>query len=206
MNKKKIIKIIVLIILIVLLILVGIAIYDNMMKLKFQKILKENDSTNYELIENYNGEETTIKVRGDVLFSENNDTCVWISEEEEKRVIMSKNDKIAIITENDEELVVNSLNYTYLKDFFENSDEKFKYLGKEGNYYKIQFLNKKTGIVNSFYINIDTNMVEKTVEENNNIQVITNLSIKLNSVSEDEIGYPDLAEYDIANSVSSVIE
>ena len=128
---KNILKIFILIILIIGLIFLTGLIYQEIQKNKFQKILKENDASNYELVENINGEEIKVYVRDKVLLSEDGNTKIWLSEFEQKRVIFDDEYKTAIFDENDEELKVNSLNYTYINDFFKNSNQSFKYIGKD---------------------------------------------------------------------------
>ena len=147
---KNILKIFILIILIIGLIFLTGLIYQEIQKNKFQKILKENDASNYELVENINGEEIKVYVRDKVLLSEDGNTKIWLSEFEQKRVIFDDEYKTAIFDENDEELKVNSLNYTYINDFFENSNQSFKYIGKDKGYYKIQFKEKESDKIRLF--------------------------------------------------------
>lgn len=155
MKKKQIIRILILILIIIALIIIGQVLFNKYMKYKLKKILVKNDSTNYELIEKYNNQEENVKLRNNILISENDNECIWIDGLNGKRVIMDKKSKIAIVTENDEELSVHSLNYTYLKDYFENSNRKFRYLGKEEKFYKFKFEDKKTGVITIFYLNRD---------------------------------------------------
>ena len=138
-RKKNLLKILILIILIIGLIFITNAIYQKLQSNRFEKILKENDSMNYKLTEIVNGEETNVTVRDNVLLSEEGDTKVWVSEDENKRVIFDDRYKTAVLDENDETLEVNSLNYTFINDFFENSNQKFSYGGKEKGFYKLQF-------------------------------------------------------------------
>ena len=142
-KKGKIVKIVFVIVLIIIGILVGHSFYNKYQRYKFEKMLKKSDATNYELVEKINDEETSVKVRDKVLVSESGDTITWVSGINNKRVLLNINYKTAIITENDEELEVNSLNYSYINDYFNNKNQKFKYLGKEDGFYKIQFTNQK---------------------------------------------------------------
>lgn len=205
MKKKKILKIIILIIAVILLVLLAFLLYKQYWINKFTKILEENDSTNYELIQTDGQTTTTVKVYGKIYTSEDESVFVWISEPENIRVIMDKLNKSAIITENsEEELKVGSLNSTYL-DYFENSNMEFKYLGKEDSFYKLQFTDKNTGYITTFYLNIDTGIVEKIIEEFNGAQNTYEISVNLDCVNEEEVSYPDLSEYNIGVSSSTVI-
>jgi amino acid permease len=204
-NKK--IKIIIKLIIIVVLVLVGIFVgnfaYGKFVKHKFKKILKENDSSNYELIQFANDEETDVWVRDEKLLSKNESSIIWESELDSKRIVMDSNAQIAIITEGDENLQVNTLNYTYINDFFENSNQSFKYLGKEDGYYILEFTNKKTKLITTLYLNIETNIVDKMIESRNGIDFETNFEVKINSVSSSEVEIPDLTDYHVEDSVSS---
>ncbi len=200
---KKIIKVIILIIVLVLIVLLGMFVYNKYMKFKFKKMLTEHDSRNYELTEKFNGGETNVKVCGGVLISEDDSEIVWVDGVKGKRVILDKNSKIAVVTEKSDDLSVVSLNHTYIKNYFENIGVKFKYLGKEKDFYVLQFTTKKTGIVNLFYINQNTKLIEKVVEKDNNAETVTEFDIKLDSVSKSEVAYPDLSEYSIVNSSSN---
>lgn len=206
MKKKNIVKIIILIIAIILLILVGILIYKQYWINKFEKILEENDSTNYELIQTDGQTTTTVKVYGNIYTYEDDSNYIWISETENLRVIMDTENKSAIITENPETaLEVGSLNSTYL-DFFENSGMSFKYLGKEDSYYKLQFTNKSTGNTTVFYLNSETGIVEKIEENFNGAQNVYDITVNLDCVTEEDVQYPDLAEYEIGVSSSTVVD
>ena len=206
MKKKNIIKIIILIIAIILLILVGILIYKQYWINKFEKILEENDSTNYELIQTDGQNTITVKVYGNIYTYEDDTNYIWISESENLRVIMDTENKSAIITENPETaLEVGSLNSTYL-DFFENSSMSFKYLGKEDSYYKLQFTNKSTGNTTVFYLNSETGIVEKIEENFNGAQNVYDITVNLDCVTEEDVQYPDLSEYEIGVSSSTVVD
>ena len=122
-KNKNILKILILIILIVGLIFLGNNIYQKFQENNFKKILKENDSMNYKITEIVNGDETNVIVRDNVLLSENGDTKVWLSEDENKRVVFDDKYKTVVLDENDGSLEVNSLNYTFINDFFENSNQ-----------------------------------------------------------------------------------
>ena len=206
MKKKNIVKIIILIIAIILLILVGILIYKQYWINKFEKILEENDSTNYELIQTDGQTTITVKVYGNIYTYEDETNYIWISESENLRVIMDTENKSAIITENPETaLEVGSLNSTYL-DFFENSGMSFKYLGKEDSYYKLQFTNKSTGNTTVFYLNSETGIVEKIEENFNGAQNVYDITVNLDCVTEEDVQYPDLSEYEIGVSSSTVVD
>ena len=198
MKKKKINKvfrIIILLVFFILLILLCIFGIKKIIKNKYKKILLDNDSINYELTKIIDGiEEQTAKLRNNVLVVEDTESLMWINKNEKKSIVINKESKTAIVTsEND--LKIASLNETYIKEYFENSDCKFKYLGKENNYALLQFTNKKTGLVNILYLNLDTKLIEKQVIKNDIAENIIEYKIKLNSVSKDEVKEPELIEY-----------
>ena len=204
MKKKKLIKLIILIVVIVLLVVLEILIYNQVQINRFKKILEENDSTNYELIQTDGITTTTVKVYGNTYTYEDENNYIWISESENLRVVMDKKNKSAIITENPEnELKVGSLNSTYL-DYFENDSMKFKYLGEENPFYKLQFTNKSTGNNTIFYLNSETGVVEKIEEIFNGAQNIYDITVNFECVTAEEVEYPDLSEYDIGVSSSTV--
>lgn len=206
MKKKKLIKLIILIVAIVLLVVLEILIYNQVQINRFKEILEENDSTNYELIQTDGITTATIKVYGNIYTYEDENNYIWISESENLRVVMDKKNKSAIITENPEnELKVGSLNSTYL-DYFENDSMKFKYLGEENPFYKLQFINKGTGNNTIFYLNSENGVVEKIEENFNGAQNIYDITVNLESVTSEEVVYPDLSEYDIGVSSSTVPE
>ena len=206
MKKKKLIKLIILIVVIVLLVVLEILIYNQVQINRFKEILEENDSTNYELIQTDGITTATIKVYGNIYTYEDENNYIWISESENLRVVMDKKNKSAIITENPEnELKVGSLNSTYL-DYFENDSMKFKYLGEENPFYKLQFTNKGTGNNTIFYLNSENGVVEKIEENFNGAQNIYDITVNLESVTSEEVVYPDLSEYDIGVSSSTVPE
>ena len=197
---KNIIKIIVIIVLIILLVLLGIVIYKKIMINKFINLLNQNDSSNYELIQNDGTTVTTVKVKDGVLVSEDDDTIIWISETENIRIIIYKNYNSAMITENSEEAFeVSSLNSTYISDYFENNDLKFKYLSKEDNLYKVQFTNKDTDAITIFYINSDTGVIEQIDENINGEEFTLNFDVTFDIVTDEDVEYPDLSTYDVRN-------
>lgn len=203
---KKVLRFIILFIIIVIIILLARVIYGKIIKYKFKNILIKNDAINYEMIEKTNNEEIDIKVKDRKLLQQNGNNTTWISEFDGKRIIMDTESKIAIITENDKELKVNSLNYTYINEYFEKSSQKFKYLGKKDGYYLFSFTEKKANIVTFFYLNEKTNLVEKLVKTvNNGAESISTFEIKINSVSNSDVKEPDLTDYHVRDSVSSKI-
>ena len=204
MKKKKLIKLIILIVAIILLVVLEILIYNQLQINRFKDILEENDSTNYELIQTDGIATATVKVYGNIYTYEDENNYIWISESENIRVVMDKKNKSAIITENPEnELKVGSLNSTYL-DYFENDSMKFKYLGEENPFYKLQFTNKSTGNNTIFYLNSETGVVEKIEEIFNGAQNIYDITVNFECVTAEEVEYPDLSEYDIGVSSSTV--
>ena len=134
--------------------------------------MQDNDANNYELTEIVNDVETKVYVRDKILFSENGNTKTWVSEFDSKRVIFDDRYKTAILDENDDSLEVNSLNYTYINNFFDNSNQKFKYIGKENEYYKLQFKEKGSNKITLLYLNKKTNIVEKMVQNSGNFEFV----------------------------------
>ena len=201
---KNIIKIIIIIALIVVLVLIGIVVYKKVMINRFINLLNQSNSNNYELVQNDGTTITTIKVKDGVLLSEDDDTYIWINSIENIRIIMEKNSKIAMITENSEEVFeVGSLNSTYINDYFENDDLKFKYLGKEEDSYKVQFTNKDTEIITIFYIDSDTGIIQKIEENFNGLEIVSNFEVNFDVVTDEDVAYPDLSEYEIGVSSST---
>ena len=204
--KKKFLRFIILFIIIVITMLLVRFFYVKIIKNKFKKILIKNDTINYEMLEKVDNEENNIKVKDKKILLQNGNNKTWISELDGKRIIMNTESKIAIITENDKELKVNSLNYTYINDYFENSSLKFKYLGKKDEYYLLRFTDKKTNIVTCFYLNEKNNLIEKLVKTvNNGAESISTFEIKINSISNKDVEEPDLTDYHVRDSVSSTI-
>ena len=204
--KKKILKglkIVVLIILVILLIFFVIFAVQKIQEDKFKKILENNDSSNYELTEIVNGEEVKVYVRDKILLSEDKKTRTWVSELDSKRVICNDEYKTVIIDENDDELKVNSLNYTYINNFFENSNQKFKYLGEENGNYKLQFKEKDSGRITLLYINKETNIVEKMIQNSGKYEFVTEFKVEKDKVSKDEVAYPNLEGYRVYDSADS---
>lgn len=202
-KKKKILKFIILIILIIALVFLTYFIFNKIQKNKFKKILEENDSHNYKLTEINGEEETNVIVRDNTLLSENGDTKIWMSEEEKKRVIFDEKYKTAVLDENDETLEVSSLNYTFLKDFFENSNQKFKYRGKENGFYKLEFKEKGTKKITTLYLSEKTKNIEKMVQNSGEIEFVTEFKIEKNKVTKEEIEFPNLEGYRASDSVNS---
>ncbi len=202
-KKKKFLRIIILIVIAVLLAFLINFTVNKIQENKFKKILKNNDSQNYELVETVNGEETKTFVRDKTLLLEDGNIKTWVSEFDSKRVIYDEERKTAIIDENDESLKVNSLNYTYINDFFENSNQKFKYLGKENGCYKLQFKENKSKKITLLYLNEKTNIVEKMIQNAGNFELVTEFKVEKNKVSKEKIAYPDLTGYRVTDSVNS---
>ena len=202
-KNRKFLKILILIIFIIALIFLTYVIFERVQENRFKKMLQKNDATNYQLIEIVNGEETTIYVRDKVLFIEDENTRTWVSEYESKRIVFDEEYKTAILDKNDDTLKVNSLNYTYINDFFENSDQVFKYLGKENGYYKLQFKEKGSNKITLLYVNIDSKVVEKMVQNAGNFEFVTEFKVTKNKVSKEDITLPNLEGYRAYDSVNS---
>ena len=202
-KKKNTIKIIIVVILIIALVFIGYLIFEKLQENRFKKMLQENDANNYKLTEIVNGIETEVYVRDKVLFLKNGDTRTWVNEFESRRIIFDEEYKTAIVDEKDENLKVNSLNYTYINDFFDNSDQSFNYLGEENGCYKIQFKEKGSKKITLLYINKDTKDVDKMIQDAGNFEFVTEFKIEKNTVSKEDIELPDLEGYRAYESSSS---
>ena len=202
-KKKSIFKFLILFIFIVILAFLTIFIFNKFQKNKFKKILKENDSYNYKLTEIVGGDETFVTVRDNTLLSEDGDTKIWMSEEENKRVIFDEKYKTAVLDENDENLEVNSLNYTFINEFFENSNQKFKYNGKKNGYYILQFKEKGSKKITLLYLNEKTKNIDKMIQNSGNFEFVTEFKVEKNKVTKDEIAFPNLEGYRASDSVNS---
>ena len=203
LNNKKTLKILIIIILIIVLVFLGYIIFIKIQKNNFKKMLQDNDATNYELVETVNGEETVVYVRDKILLMKEDNTTTWVNELESKRIIFDDEYHTVIIDENDESLKVNSLNYTYLNDYFDNSNQSFKFLGEENGFYKLQFKEKGNKRITLFYINKKTKLVEKIVQNAGNFELVTELKVEKNVVSKQEVELPNLEGYRVYNSVNS---
>ena len=202
-NKKGILKVLISIILIVGLIFFINKIYQKLQENRFEKILKANDSMNYKLTEIINGEETNIIVRDNTLLLENGDTKMWVSEDENKRVIFDDKYKTAVLDKNDKMLDVNSLNYTFIKDFFENSNQKFSYKGNKNGFYNLQFKEKGSNKITMLYLNEKTNIIEKMIQNVGNFEFVTDFKVEKNKVKKSDIAFPNLEGYRASDSVNS---
>ena len=178
-------------------------IYQKIEEHRFKKILQDNDAMNYELTEIVNGEETKVFVRDKTLLIEAGDTKTWVSEFEEKRVAFDDEYRTAIIDMNDESLKVNSLNYTFINDYFDNSNQVFKYLGNENGYFKLQFREKESKKITLLFLNEKTNNIDKMVQNAGNFEFITEFKVEKNKVSKEKIQFPDIDGYRVYDSVNS---
>lgn len=202
-KNKKFIKFLILIVLIILIVFLINFIYQKIQKDRFKKMLQKNDATNYELTEIVNGEESKVYVRDKILLSQNGNTRTWVNEFKSRRIIFDEEYKTAIVDENDDNLKVNSLNYTYVNDYFENSNQSFKYIGKENGCYKIQFKEKASGKITIIYINEKTKIVDRMVQNVGNFEFVTEFKVKKNKVSKSDVELPDLEGYRAYDSVDS---
>lgn len=202
-KKRKIFKFLLMLILIIGLAFLVYFIFNKSQEGKFKKILKNNDCYNYKLTEIVNEEETNVIVRDNTLLSENGDVKIWMSEEENKRVIFDEKYKTAVLDENDENLEVNSLNYTFINDYFENSRQKFKYGGKKDGHYKLEFKEKGSGKITILYLNEKTNIIDKLVQNAGNFEMVTEFKVEKNKVTKEEIAFPNLEGYRASDSVNS---
>lgn len=97
-----------------------------------------------------------------------------------------------------------SLNSTYL-NYFENNDMDFKYLGQDGDFYKLQFKNKSLENYIIFYLNKNNGIVEKIEENFGGVKNTYEISVEFDCVNSDDVKYPDLTEYEIGVSSSTVV-
>lgn len=202
-KNKKWIKILILVVLLVGLVFLGVMGYEKVQEYRFKKMLQDNDANNYELTEIINEQETKVYVRDKILMMKDGNTRTWVSEFQAERIIFDEEYRTAILDKNDEELKVNSLNYTYIHDFFENGDQVFKYLGEEDGYYKLQFKEKGSKKITLLYLNKETKIVEKMVQNAGNFEFVTKFQVEKNAVSKEEVELPDLEGYRAYESVNS---
>jgi hypothetical protein len=191
------------VILIVIGILIGNFAYKKFNVYRFKKILEENDYTNYSLVETSNDTVTYVYVRNGVLLSTCDDTTTWVSVNENKRVIFNETYKTAIVDENDDELTVHSLNYTYINNYLEEASQKFKYLGKHDGYFVLQFTNKKTNVVTVLYLNAETHFIDTMIVDSSGYDFEANFEITVNKVTPEDVQMPNIDDYTYENSSSS---
>lgn len=204
--KKKvflIIKILVLLLIIATIVFLIHYAYTKIQRNRFQKMLEESDSHIYTLIEKSNDEEFTIKVRDYYLLSESEDEIIWIDADKKQRVLVMPQYKTAVVSENDENVVVHSLNYTYLEDFFKNSNQKFKYLGKEDGCFKVLFTEKQSKKETTIFINEKTKMVDKIIYNIGGVDSTTTFQTTVNNVSKADVAMPDIDGYHVTDSSTS---
>lgn len=198
MKKKKVskaLRIIFLIIVLVLIILGCIFGIKALIKNKYKKILEKNNVHNYEVVQIVDGvQEQVSYVRDNVLVVDDGENIIWLNKKANKSIVLNTERKTAFITTEDD-VTVAALNTTFIKEYFENSDYKFKYLGKENKHYLLEFTNKETDEITIFYLNIDTNIIDKQIIKNNIAETVIEYQVKINSVSKEEIAEPDLTDY-----------
>lgn len=194
-KKPKILKKVILILIIILLIVLLVFGIKYLIKNKYKKILENNDVHNYEVVKTVDGvEEQTAYVRDNVMLLIDGENTIWLSKKEKESIIVNTERKTALIQTEDSAQIA-SLNKTYIEEYFENDDYKFKYLGKENDYYLLQFSNKNSLIVVTLYLNAKTNIVDKQVIENSVAKSVIEYKVKINSVSTEEVSKPDLTDY-----------
>ena len=205
MNKKVflILKILILVLIIAILVYLAYTLYIKIQRDRFKKMLEESDSRNYTIIENSNEEEFTIKVRDFYLLSEAEDEIIWIDADKKQRVIVMPKYQTAVVSENDENIVVHSLNHSYLEDYFNDSNQKFKYLGKENGCFKVQFTEKQTKKETTLFINETTKLVDKVIFNVGGVDSISTFKTTKNNVSKDDVAMPDIDGYHVTDSYTS---
>ncbi len=198
MKKKKVskaLRIIFLVIVLILIILGSVLGIKALIKNKYKKILEKNNVHNYEVVQIVDGvQEQVSYVRDNVLVVDDGENIIWINKKANKSIVLNTERKTAFITTEDD-VTVAALNTTFIKEYFENSDYKFKYLGKENKHYLLEFTNKETDEITIFYLNIDTNIIDKQIIKNNIAETVIEYQVKINSVSKEEIAEPDLTDY-----------
>lgn len=198
MKKKKVskaLRIIFLIIVLVLIILGCIFGIKALIKNKYKKILEKNNVHNYEVVQIVDGvQEQVSYVRDNVLVVDDGENIIWLNKKANKSIVLNTERKTAFITTEDD-VTVAALNTTFIKEYFENPEYKFKYLGKENKHYLLEFTNKETDEITIFYLNIDTNIIDKQIIKNNIAETVIEYQVKINSVSKEEIAEPDLTDY-----------
>ena len=196
---SKFLKKLIIIVGLILIVLIGILLIKELNKYKYKKILIDNDSLNYEITQIMNGKaDQNVKLRNNTLVINDGNNIMWVSGSEDKSIIINETEKTAIVT-SESNMKIASLNETYIKEFFENSDNEFKYLGKEDNYALLQFSNENTGLITVLYLNLENNLIENQVTKNDIAEVVIEYQIKVNSVSLDEVKEPDLSGYNVIN-------
>ena len=80
-----------------------------------------------------------------------------------------------------------------------------KYLGQDGDFYKLQFKNKSLENYVIFYLNKNNGIVEKIEENLGWVKITYEISVESHCVNSDDIKYPDLTEYEIGVSSSTVV-
>ena len=193
--KRKVLKIIILILVLILIIVFGILGIKALIKNKYKKILEKNNIHNYEVIQIVDGEQVQESyLRDNILLTNDGENIIYLNKKEKKSIIANTLRKTAIIT-NEKEVVLPGLNESYLSEYFNNSDYKFKYLGKENNYYLLEFVNSDLAITTILYLNIKTNIVDKQIIQNEVAKTVIEYKVKINSVSTEEVAEPDLTDY-----------
>lgn len=192
---KKILKKIILIIVFILIIILSVIGIKALIKNKYRKILEKNNVHNYEVIQSVDGvQEQVAYVRDNVLIVDDGENVIWLSKKENKSIVVNTLRKTAFITK-EENVKISGLNDSYITEYFDNSDYKFKYLGKENNYYLLEFTNKETALTTVLYLNIKTNIIDKQIVRNAVAETVIEYKVKINSVSTEEIKEPDLTDY-----------
>ena len=192
---KKVFKKIIIILIFVLIICFSVLGIKAIIKNKYRKLLEKSNVHNYEVIQLVDGNQEQVSyIRDNVLVVNDGENIIWLNKKENKSIVLNTLRKTAFITK-EENVKISGLNDSYINEYFDNSDYRFKYLGKENNHYLLEFTNKDTAITTVLYLNMETNIIDKQIIKNAVAETVIEYKVKINSVSTEEIKEPDLTDY-----------
>ena len=192
---KKVFKKIIIILIFVLIICLSVLGIKAIIKNKYRKLLEKSNVHNYEVIQLVDGNQEQVSyIRDNVLVVNDGENIIWLNKKENKSIVLNTLRKTAFITK-EENVKISGLNDSYINEYFDNSDYRFKYLGKENNHYLLEFINKDTAITTVLYLNMETNIIDKQIIKNAVAETVIEYKVKINSVSTEEIKEPDLTDY-----------
>lgn len=192
---KKVFKKIIIILIFVLIICLSVLGIKAIIKNKYRKLLEKSNVHNYEVIQLVDGNQEQVSyIRDNVLVVNDGENIIWLNKKENKSIVLNTLRKTAFITK-EENVKISGLNDSYINEYFDNSDYRFKYLGKENNHYLLEFTNKDTAITTVLYLNMETNIIDKQIIKNAVAETVIEYKVKINSVSTEEIKEPDLTDY-----------
>lgn len=192
---KKVFKKIIIILIFVLIICLSVLGIKAIIKNKYRKLLEKSNVHNYEVIQLVDGNQEQVSyIRDNVLVVNDGENIIWLNKKENKSIVLNTLRKTAFITK-EENVKISGLNDSYINEYFDNSDYRFKYLGKENNHYLLEFTNKDTALTTVLYLNMETNIIDKQIIKNAVAETVIEYKVKINSVSTEEIKEPDLTDY-----------